>query len=73
MLTTSGGKYYRNKNLFITEYYGVYYGILRILRTFITDITVLFLRNLLALEQGPQKRPENPLNMGKIGKNQVDL
>ena len=47
LLKQGGGNITVKKNLFITVYYGVYYGLLRILRTFITEITVLLQGNLL--------------------------
>ncbi len=41
-------------------YYGVYYGLFRILRTFIMEITVLLQGNLFTLERLSQIRPKTP-------------
>ncbi len=54
------GEHYGKIKLFITVYYGVYYGLLRILRTFITEITVLLQGNLFTLEKLSQIRPKTP-------------
>ena len=44
------GGYYGNGKFLLRVLLRVYYGLLRILRSFITDITELFLRILLTLD-----------------------
>jgi hypothetical protein len=55
-----GGRYYGNGKFLLRVFITVYYGLLRILRSFIADITGLFLRILLTLNQDPKKSPRNP-------------
>jgi hypothetical protein len=64
----AGGEQYRKINLFITVYYGVYYGLLRILRNFIMEITVPLQGNLFNLKRLSQIRPENPTFGGNQSK-----
>ncbi len=64
------GKHYGKIKLFITVYYGVYYGLLQILRAFITEITVFLQGNLFTLEKRSQIRPKTPYFLWKIAQNQ---
>ncbi len=56
----------REKN---AVYYGVYYGLLRILRTFIKEIMVLLQVNWIILKRLSQIGPKDPTFGGEIGQN----
>ncbi len=64
-----GGGDIMERQIFITVYYSVYLGLLWILRTFNTEITVLLQRNLFTLKILSQIRPENPT----VGENRPNL
>ncbi len=67
IILPSPGETLQKNELF---YYGVYYGLLRILQTFITEIMVLLQGNLFTLKRLSQIEPENPTireNRKKIG------
>ncbi len=57
-MTRGGGDITEIKKFQLRGFITVYYGLLRILWVFITDITGLFLRFLLTLNQDPQKAPK---------------
>ncbi len=55
---SGGGRYYGNGKFLLRVFITVYYGLLRILRSFITDVTGLSLRILLTLNQDTKKSLE---------------
>ncbi len=53
---TGRGRYYKNGKFLLQGFITVNYGILQILRTFITDITRLCIKDMLTLDQDPEKK-----------------
>ncbi len=72
MCECRGREIFRKWKIPITGFITVYHGLLLILRSFMTDITGLFLSILLTLNQDT-KKASKPSHLRKPWKNRADL